>query len=68
MEWKLIRNDPPQAKDRFERKMKFTLGPMEVQYYRGRNAPMNAGRGCASLSAAAGPSRGRGLAVAASFR
>jgi rhodanese-related sulfurtransferase len=41
MEWKLIRNDPKQAKEFFERKMQFTLGPIEVQHYREQGAPMN---------------------------
>jgi rhodanese-related sulfurtransferase len=41
MQWKLIKNDPQQAKDFFQRKMNFTLGPIEVQYYRDQNVPMN---------------------------
>ena len=41
MEWKLIRNDPQKAKEYFEKKMNFSLGPMEVQYYRDSKTPMN---------------------------
>jgi rhodanese-related sulfurtransferase len=41
MQWKLVKNDPQQAKEFFQRKMNFTLGPIEVQYYREQNVPMN---------------------------
>ncbi|MDR3608811.1 MAG: rhodanese-like domain-containing protein [Oligoflexia bacterium] len=41
MEWKLTRNDPAEAKKYFEGKMRFTLGPMEVKYYRDQRVPMS---------------------------
>jgi rhodanese-related sulfurtransferase len=41
MEWKLMRNDPAEAKKHFEEKMKFTLGPVEVKYYQDAGVPMS---------------------------
>lgn len=41
MQWKLTRNDPVQAKEFFEKKMTFTLGPVEVHYDQEDNVPMN---------------------------
>jgi rhodanese-related sulfurtransferase len=41
MEWKLSRNDPQKAKEFFERKMTFSLGPVELQYYQEQKVPMN---------------------------
>ncbi len=41
MEWKLARNDPQEAKEYFEGKMRFTLGPMELQHYWEQGSPMS---------------------------
>lgn len=41
MQWKLTSNAPGKAKEFFERKMTYTLGPVEVQYYQEENVPMN---------------------------
>lgn len=41
MEWKLQTPDPAKARDYFEKKMSFTLGPMEVKYYREQKEPFN---------------------------
>jgi Cof subfamily protein (haloacid dehalogenase superfamily) len=41
MEWKLTRNDPARAREFFEKKMTFTLGPMEVQYFKEQGEAFN---------------------------
>ena len=41
MEWKLGQNNPIQAREYFERKMTFTLGPIEVKYYLDQGEPLN---------------------------
>jgi rhodanese-related sulfurtransferase len=40
MEWKLHVNDPALARQHFEDKMSYTLGPIEVKYYRDQKVPM----------------------------
>lgn len=41
MEWKLKLTDPARAKEYFEKKMTFTLGPMEVKYYQDQGQDLN---------------------------
>jgi len=41
MEWKVTRVDPVEAKKYFEKKMQFTLGPVEVHYYQEKKVPMS---------------------------
>ncbi|MBI5241615.1 MAG: rhodanese-like domain-containing protein [Elusimicrobia bacterium] len=41
MNWTLTRNDPTKAKEFFEKKMTYTLGPVEVHYYQDQKVPMN---------------------------
>jgi rhodanese-related sulfurtransferase len=40
MDWKITRINPAEARMYFEKKMQFTLGPVEVEYYQDQKVPL----------------------------